>query len=368
MDDPLGRVLSSVHPGRRAILRRLVTGKPFAPPVMSSFSMSGIQAVYEPTPTAHPAGAPIDASAPAADTPRWWKRRRAGTDDVGRSVSRRRLFGLLGGAAAAGAGIAVAGSGLQAAPAGAVAGAPVLMGAQNDAALSSTMIQNTHLTLPTLALNNSIFSNPNSTIGVALTAAGGAGGVAALSNTNPAVSALSNVAQIRMLNPTPRSGPPSSGGIGDLFTNGRGVLWFCTQGGSPATWVQLSSPFVSIAPARVYDSRPGFDPANSNPKTPIQAGQTVDVDVTNNSSGVPSSATAVVGNLTVVNTSGFLGSSLTVYAQGTARPTTSNINWGGNQVVANNFTAQVNTANGQISVYCGSGQTDFIVDLFGYYA
>src|ERR1039457_1006189 len=110
MDDPLSWGLSSVLPTRPDILRPLVTAKPFATPVMSSFSMSGIQAVYEPA----PAGAPIDATAPAADTPRWWKRRRTRTDDVGRTVSRRRLFGLLGGAAAAGAGIAVAGSGLQA--------------------------------------------------------------------------------------------------------------------------------------------------------------------------------------------------------------------------------------------------------------
>ena len=35
-------------------------------------------------------------------------------------------------------------------------------------------------------------------------------------------------------------------------------------------------------------------------------------------------------------------------------------------VIANNFTSQVGTSN-QISVQCGFGPTDFIIDIFGYY-
>jgi len=34
---------------------------------------------------------------------------------------------------------------------------------------------------------------------------------------------------------------------------------------------------------------------------------------------------------------------------------------------ANNFTSAVNPANSEISVTCGVGPTDFVVDLFGYY-
>ena len=34
--------------------------------------------------------------------------------------------------------------------------------------------------------------------------------------------------------------------------------------------------------------------------------------------------------------------------------------------MANNFTSQIGTSN-QISVQCGGGPTDFIIDIFGYY-
>ena len=94
----------------------------------------------------------------------------------------------------------------------------------------------------------------------------------------------------------------------------------------------------------------------------------MDVDVTNGSP-VPSNATSVVGNLTVVNTRGPIGGYLVVFEQGTPVPPTSNLNWGTGQVVANQFTSQVNTDNGLISVYCSnsSTSTDFIVDISGYY-
>jgi hypothetical protein len=35
-------------------------------------------------------------------------------------------------------------------------------------------------------------------------------------------------------------------------------------------------------------------------------------------------------------------------------------------VVANSFTSQLGTSNG-ISIKCGGGPTDFIIDIFGYY-
>jgi len=160
-------------------------------------------------------------------------------------------------------------------------------------------------------------------------------------------------------------GPPSTGRQGEVYTNSAGELWFCRATGT-RSWVQLSSPFVSITPARVYDSRLGFPPDNSTPKSPIQTGQTVDVDVSNGSS-VPPTAQSVVGNLTVVNTNGPVGSYLVVFAQGTPVPPTSNINWGPGQILANSFTSQVNTLNGSITVACSGGPTDFIVDIFGYY-
>ena len=52
MGDDLDRVIESAGHDRRTFLRRLVVGSAFAVPVVSSFSMAGIQAVYAQTPTA----------------------------------------------------------------------------------------------------------------------------------------------------------------------------------------------------------------------------------------------------------------------------------------------------------------------------
>jgi hypothetical protein len=376
MPDRVDHILESVREDRRPFVRRLVTKTTYAPPAVSSFSMSGIQATYASPPATHRAGTSEGSLSTPLDGPtprRRWRRRQAGGDRSGRTVSRRRLFGLVGGAAAAGAGLAVAGAGLQPGVAGADTGDPILIGKTNSTGTTvTTLSPNGAIPSPpqTFSLVNTL-ANANATTGtgVALTATTGTGiAVVAMSNSSPAVSAQSSAPQVwlRNSNSGSQSGHPSSGLEGEVYTNSVGELWFCTQSGTPGTWVPLSSPFIPITPTRVYDSRPGFPPDDSNPKTPIQSGSTVNVDVTNGSS-IPQSASAVVGNLTVANTHGPVGSFLTVFAQGTAQPPTSNLNWGTGQIVANNFTSQVNSANGLISVFCSGGQTDFIVDLFGYY-
>jgi hypothetical protein len=52
MGDDLDGVIESAGHDRRTFLRRLVVGSAFAVPIVSSFSMAGIQAVYAQTPTA----------------------------------------------------------------------------------------------------------------------------------------------------------------------------------------------------------------------------------------------------------------------------------------------------------------------------
>jgi len=364
MGDGLDRALDSIDAGRRERLRRLTAGRAYSTPAVSSISMSGIQALQDPA-----VPMPVESTDPAPSTvsprPRGWKRRGAPRGSAARTVSRRRLFGLLGGAAAAGAGIAVAGSALQPEQAAAAAGGPLILGAANDAGTQATTVTS-NSNLGTFGVQNTLAA-PN---GGALSAQARLGiAIAATTANNPAVAATSNTAQVRLINNTGAgSGPPSSGGhLGDLYTNNVGELWFCTGSGVPGTWVPLSAPFVPITPARVYDSRPGDVPTNSNPKAPIQSGGAVNVDVTNNSSGVPTSAQAVVGNVTVVNTTGLEGAFLVLYPQGATPPPTSNINWGPGRVVANNFVSQVNSSNGLVTVGCTGGTTDFVIDIFGYY-
>ena len=80
--------------------------------------------------------------------------------------------------------------------------------------------------------------------------------------------------------------------------------------------------------------------------------------------GVPSSATAVVANVTVVNTTG--AGYLTVWAAGSSQPTTSNINWSKGQVVPNMVISKL-SSSGQMDVYASSG-ANVIVDVVGWYS
>ena len=81
--------------------------------------------------------------------------------------------------------------------------------------------------------------------------------------------------------------------------------------------------------------------------------------------GVPSSATAVILNVTVTNTtaSGFL----TVYPSTAGRPTASDLNWTAGLTVPNLVVATIGTT-GAISFYNSTGNTDVVVDLVGYFS
>jgi hypothetical protein len=46
-------------------------------------------------------------------------------------------------------------------------------------------------------------------------------------------------AQLRLA-PSSHASHPASGAAGDLFVDASHRLWFCKQGGNPATWKQVS--------------------------------------------------------------------------------------------------------------------------------
>jgi hypothetical protein len=121
------------------------------------------------------------------------------------------------------------------------------------------------------------------------------------------------------------------------------------------------------SPKRVYDSRAGQPPANVV-KGVLPSGGDRDVDVKNNASGVPATARAVVGNVTVTNTSN--GGFVDIRPAGTAWAGTSTVNFSGTgQTVANAFTATLGP-NATVTVRCGgatAASTDFIIDVIGYY-
>ena len=81
--------------------------------------------------------------------------------------------------------------------------------------------------------------------------------------------------------------------------------------------------------------------------------------------GVPAAVAAVVVNVTV--TSPTQGGYITAYADGSGRPTASNLNFSAGQTVPNLVVVPVG-ANGRIRLFNGSsGTVHLIADIAGYY-
>jgi hypothetical protein len=80
--------------------------------------------------------------------------------------------------------------------------------------------------------------------------------------------------------------------------------------------------------------------------------------------GVPAGAAAAVLNVTAVDptAAGFL----TVWPQGTAMPTVSNLNFAAGKNVPNLVTVGL-SATGQVSIYANTGRVDVVADVEGYY-
>jgi hypothetical protein len=268
-------------------------------------------------------------------------------------------------------------------------------GASNDAGAAATSFTSTNASL-TFAVGNTgtgagvvgTTVSQDAVRGTSINSAGVAGsstnssGVFAFSTNQNSVfvaapTANSAGAHMRLEPTGAGAGPPTAGAhlLGQFWVDTPGVLWQCVVAGTPGTWMNLTSgsKLMSITPARVYDSRVGQQPA-TGPKSPIANASIVTLDVTGpkaggGNTGVPSGASAVLGNVTVVNGVN-PGVFLTVYAAGTSAPATSSVNAGSGAIVANSFTSQIGTTGmnaNRIAVTCGGGPTDLIIDVLGYY-
>ncbi len=112
--------------------------------------------------------------------------------------------------------------------------------------------------------------------------------------------------------------------------------------------------FVPQVPHRILDTR--FHAA-------LGPGGIFTLPIAGNS-GVPSTATAVILNVTATNTTA--GSFLTVYPSTATRPTASDLNWKAGVTVPNLVVATLG-ATGAVTFYNQAGSTDVVVDLFGYF-
>jgi hypothetical protein len=152
-----------------------------------------------------------------------------------------------------------------------------------------------------------------------------------------------------------------------------GAVTFYNQAGSTQVLADLEGYFAApsgtagqevglLAPARITDTRPGSGQANAG--STLGAGATLDIQVTG-AGGVPGTGvSAAILNVTATHTTapGFL----TVWRQGSTRPTASNLNWKTGQTVPNRVIVAVG-ATGKVSVYNSSGAVDVIVDVSGYF-
>ncbi|MDH6134743.1 hypothetical protein P3T37_004147 [Kitasatospora sp. MAA4] len=110
--------------------------------------------------------------------------------------------------------------------------------------------------------------------------------------------------------------------------------------------------FTPVSPTRLLDTRDAGPAAKPGPGSVTAFG------------GIPTGATAAALNVTA--TGGDNDGFLTVYADGTPRPGSSNLNVVPNTDIANHAIAQVGT-DGKVDIYNFAGHTDFVADLFGYF-
>lgn len=138
----------------------------------------------------------------------------------------------------------------------------------------------------------------------------------------------------------------------------------CAAKGTAATGASTFHPLSS--PKRLLDTRngTGWGLSSIPAKKPLVAGGTAPVKI-EGAGGIPSSGvTAVVLNLTVTGTTG--AGSLIAWADGTDKPSTSNLNWtGASQTIAASATVKV-AGDGVVDLYTSS-TTHLIADVQGYY-
>jgi hypothetical protein len=122
-----------------------------------------------------------------------------------------------------------------------------------------------------------------------------------------------------------------------------------------------SGGYTALAPTRLLDTRT----TTGGHHGAVGANAAVAIKVTGGSAAVPSSASAVVLNVTVTGPtrSGFI----TAYADAQKRPRVSNLNYSAGQTVPNLVVAPVGT-DGKVDLYNGSaGSTQLVADLQGYF-
>lgn len=155
---------------------------------------------------------------------------------------------------------------------------------------------------------------------------------------------------------------PSTGAV-DLYNGSDGTVQLVADisgyflSGTPSG----AGAFGAVTPTRLLDTRSGIGAAQKA----IGGHQIAAIQVIG-ANGVPAGVSAVVLNVTATQptSTGFI----TGYADGTAPPTASNVNFTAGQTVPKLVVAPVNPVNGTVDLYNGStGTVQLLADISGYF-
>jgi hypothetical protein len=151
-----------------------------------------------------------------------------------------------------------------------------------------------------------------------------------------------------------------NGGKISLYNAGSGTLDLAADVAGYYT-TKTGATFTATSPQRILDTRSGL----GAPKAKVGAHRTVALTVAGEG-GVPSQgATAVAVNVQALSPTAT--GSLTIYPNGTSRPSTSALSFTSGQDTA--ALAVVRLVNGKVSIYNGSsGKLDLTADVVGYYS
>jgi GH25 family lysozyme M1 (1,4-beta-N-acetylmuramidase) len=153
--------------------------------------------------------------------------------------------------------------------------------------------------------------------------------------------------------------PVGSDGKADFYNNAGSVNLVADLEGYYTT-TGSGSLLDSLGPVRVMDTRNG----TGVPQAPVGPAGTVKLQVTG-VDGVPASGvTAVVLNVTATDTTA--SSYVTVWPDGTAQPTASNLNFTAGETIPNLVVVPVG-ADGEVDFYNHVGSVDLVGDLAGYF-
>jgi hypothetical protein len=142
---------------------------------------------------------------------------------------------------------------------------------------------------------------------------------------------------------------------------GGGATWVASAAGSSAP-----SELITIVPCRLMDTRAGED--NVGPRSaPLGSNDTYIVAVrgTNGKCTIPTTATGVALNVTVVNPTA--GSFLTVFPADAALPLASSLNYAPGQGPTPNGVTVSLSSDGAVAFFNRNGTVDVIADIVGYY-